>query len=84
MGRVMEPFDPNERLLEKILSKENMADAWKRVKANQGAPGVDGISVNRLVRTRMPGGVGAGGEKPPATRLNAFISFVEKSVNLKY
>ena len=24
---------------------------------------------NRPVRTRMPGGVGAGGEKPPATRL---------------
>ena len=25
---------------------------------------------NRLVRTRMLGGVGAGGEIPPATRLN--------------
>jgi len=25
--------------------------------------------VNRPVRTRTPGGVGAGGEKPPATRL---------------
>ena len=25
---------------------------------------------NRLVRTRMLGGVGAGGEKPPATRLD--------------
>jgi hypothetical protein len=28
------------------------------------------ISVNRPVRTRMPGGVGAGGEKPLATRLS--------------
>jgi hypothetical protein len=28
------------------------------------------VSVNRPVRTRMPGGVGAGGEKPPATRLD--------------
>jgi hypothetical protein len=27
------------------------------------------VFVNRLVRTRMLGGVGAGGEKPPATRL---------------
>jgi len=27
------------------------------------------IFVNRPVRTRTPGGVGAGGEKPPATRL---------------
>jgi hypothetical protein len=32
------------------------------------------ILSNRPVRTRMPGGVGAGGEKPPATRLN--ISFI--------
>lgn len=48
MGRVMEPFDPNERLLEKILSKENMAMAWKRVKANQGAPGVDGITIEQF------------------------------------
>jgi len=45
MGRVMEPFDPNENLLMRILSKENRAEAWKRVKANQGAPGVDGISI---------------------------------------
>jgi len=28
---------------------------------------------NRLVRTRMPGGVEAGGEKPPAIRLGAFF-----------
>jgi hypothetical protein len=27
------------------------------------------IFANRLVRTRMLGGVGAGGENPPATRL---------------
>ena len=29
---------------------------------------------NRLVRTRMLGGVGAGGEIPPATRLSKFYS----------
>ena len=29
---------------------------------------------NRLVRTRMPGGVGAGGEIPPATRLGKIRS----------
>ncbi len=28
---------------------------------------------NRLVRTRMLGGVGAGGEKPPATRLGDVV-----------
>jgi len=47
MGRVMEPFDPNDRLLERILSKENMATAWKRVKANHGAPGIDGITIEQ-------------------------------------
>ena len=45
MGRVMESFDPNGGLLERILSKENMVTAWKRVKANHGAPGVDGITI---------------------------------------
>jgi hypothetical protein len=29
---------------------------------------------NRLVRTRMPGGVEAGGEKPPAIRLDSLFS----------
>ena len=28
---------------------------------------------NRLVRTRLLGGVGAGGERPPATRLDAIF-----------
>jgi hypothetical protein len=33
-------------------------------------PGYGSVaSGNRLVRTRLLGGVGAGGEKPPATRL---------------
>ncbi len=44
----MELFNPNENLLMRILSKENMAEAWKRVKANQGAPGVDGISIEQF------------------------------------
>ncbi len=48
MGRVVEPFGPNERLLERILSKENLETAWKRVKANHGAPGVDGISIDQF------------------------------------
>ena len=48
MGRVMESFDPNERLLERILSKENLETAWKRVKANGGAAGVDGMTVQQL------------------------------------
>jgi len=34
MGRIVESFDPNERLLERIISRENMETGWKRVKAN--------------------------------------------------
>ena len=32
-------------LLEKILSRDNLNNAYKRVKANKGAPGVDGMTV---------------------------------------
>ena len=35
-------------LLERILSRENMLSAWKRVKTNKGAPGVDGMSTQRF------------------------------------
>lgn len=37
---------PQERtMIEKILDPENLARAWKRVKANKGAPGIDGMTV---------------------------------------
>ena len=35
-------------LLEKILSKDNLNRAYKRVKANKGAPGIDGITVDEI------------------------------------
>ena len=35
-------------LLEKILSRDNMFEALKRVKANKGAGGIDGISVEEI------------------------------------
>ncbi|HAU2961171.1 TPA: group II intron reverse transcriptase/maturase, partial [Salmonella enterica subsp. diarizonae] len=37
-----------DSLMEAILSQENLRQALKRVKANKGAPGVDGISVSEL------------------------------------
>lgn len=46
MRRVIESLDPNAHLLERILSRENMQKAWKRVKANKGVPGVDNISID--------------------------------------
>jgi RNA-directed DNA polymerase len=45
MGRVMESPDPNGRLLERILSRENMHKAWRRVKANKGDPGIDKMTI---------------------------------------
>lgn len=34
-------------LLEQILSKDNMNNAYKRVKANKGSHGIDGMTVDR-------------------------------------
>jgi group II intron reverse transcriptase/maturase len=35
-------------LLERILDKDNLNRAYKRVKANKGAPGIDGITVDEI------------------------------------
>jgi RNA-directed DNA polymerase len=48
MRRVMEPPNPEVHLLERILSRENMQRAWKRVRANKGAPGIDGMSIEEF------------------------------------
>ncbi len=34
-----------EYLLEAVLARDNLARAWKRVKANDGAPGIDGVRI---------------------------------------
>lgn len=39
--------DPQDQtMMERILAPENLAEAWKRVKANKGAPGIDGMTVD--------------------------------------
>ena len=38
----------NEGLMEQMLSRENMLAAWKTVKSNHGAAGIDGISVEEF------------------------------------
>lgn len=35
-------------LLEEMLSDENIMKAYKQVKRNKGAPGIDGMTVNEL------------------------------------
>jgi RNA-directed DNA polymerase len=44
-------------LLEKVLTRENLQAAWKRVKANNGAAGVDGLDIEctaQTVRSNWP------------------------------
>ena len=48
LERVVQPLNPDEHLLERILARENVATAWKQVKANRGASGVDGITVDEF------------------------------------
>ena len=39
-----------ERLLEEILGRDNLNNAFKRVKSNKGAHGVDGMEVDELLQ----------------------------------
>src|SRR6266567_5877684 len=39
---------PTGKLMEEVVEGENLRRAWKRVKANQGSPGVDGMTVFAL------------------------------------
>ena len=44
-------------LLEAALTRENLQVAWKRVKANKGAAGVDGLDIEQtaqVLRTSWP------------------------------
>lgn len=36
---------PQQHLMEEILATANVKRAWQRVKANRGAPGVDGVTI---------------------------------------
>ena len=44
-------------MLEAALTRESLQAAWKRVKANKGAAGVDGLDIEQtaqLLQTRWP------------------------------
>jgi RNA-directed DNA polymerase len=55
-----EPTQPalGDDLLERVLESANLRAAWQRVKANKGAPGVDGMSIEEFpawAREHWPG-----------------------------
>jgi RNA-directed DNA polymerase len=51
----MEEPSSNNQLLERILSTENIRCAWKQVRANKGAPGIDGVTVEEFPLTFREG-----------------------------
>jgi len=50
LAAVHEPESPasTNRLMEEVGERENLKEALRRVKANKGSPGVDGMTVGRL------------------------------------
>ena len=67
--------DPNEYLLERILSRPNMSLAWRQVKANRGAPGVDNMPIDDFMAfahehwTEIRSSIFAGTYKPSESAL---------------
>jgi len=42
-------LNSTDNLFDAVLSKENLNAAWKRVRSNKGAPGIDGITTDDFV-----------------------------------
>lgn len=40
---------PETQLLELVLAPDNLNKAWKRVRSNKGAPGIDGLTIDNFV-----------------------------------
>lgn len=43
--------EPSEKLMEQIVASRNMQQAWQNVKANRGAPGPDGATLEEFEAT---------------------------------
>ena len=48
MRRVMEDRPLEPVTVEHVVKRDNMLEAWKQVKANKGAPGIDGITIEEF------------------------------------
>ena len=47
-SQLAESLGKSDRLMEMMLERNNIIRAWKRVCANKGAPGVDGMRTDQL------------------------------------
>jgi RNA-directed DNA polymerase len=47
-GREAESPAGKQQLMEEVVERENLIEALKRVRANKGSPGVDGMTVDEL------------------------------------
>ena len=52
--RVMKSPPVDLASVEYIVSSTSIAEAWKKVRSNKGAPGVDGISIERFPKWGRP------------------------------
>lgn len=48
VGHGTESPASTNRLMEEVCERENLREAWRRVKANKGSAGVDGITIDGL------------------------------------
>ena len=54
-GPQWEVKDTGSALLEAMLTRANLEQAWKRVKANKGAAGVDGLDIHQTAEVLKTG-----------------------------
>lgn len=47
-NNITNSYMPTENLLEKVIDIQNFSQAFRKVKSNKGAPGVDGMGVDEL------------------------------------
>ena len=44
----------HDGLMERVVERDNLRRAWRQVKANRGAPGIDGMTVDEFPACGTP------------------------------